>query len=547
MPPRIAVVGCGPRALGALEALAEILPSHARPLVVDVFEPVATPGAGPNFDPSESDVCLLNIPMRDIDLRPPNASKCGGLADWLGDAARNPNAYPTRAELGRYLKARYDDLAAHPALSLSFRTLQAQAVEESGVGWSLRSGDEWFGPYSEVLLTLGQPEVKPDDQLAEWRTHERSSAGVLAQAYPARDLAKRAEEWRGRTVAVRGLALSAFDVIRTLTVAQGGRFEGGRYIASGREPARILPFSLDGRPPFPKPATEEVDAWFDPTEAETADFLHLMTRAAEASPEEARRLIDAALLPVVRRILSERGRNEDDAAVADWLATEWSSPGDQEGGGLIDVLRDGIAMADGQSPCSIGFAVGQVWRKWQNEVRKGFNPAATSPETAERLIGFDESLKRYSYGPPVASSRELAALIEAGIVGPELSADPAITLIEGGWKLTAGDRDATAEVMVDGVLPSPDLSTVTDPLVAGLVEDGRLCAVANGLGCKIAPDGTILGNGDRPSKGLSFLGRLALGSVIAVDSLHDCFGAAPLRWAEAVAERIGPADGAADP
>ena len=41
----------------------------------------------------------------------------------------------------------------------------------------------------------------------------------------------------------------------------------------------------------------------------------------------------------------------------------------------------------------------------------------------------------------------------------------------------------------------------------------------------------------RPAPGLAVLGRMASGSVIAVDSIHDCFGAAAERWAEGVAAR----------
>ena len=53
---RIAIIGMGPRGLGALEALATRL--HARPMPVqsvqpiqvDIFDPFTAPGAGPNFE-----------------------------------------------------------------------------------------------------------------------------------------------------------------------------------------------------------------------------------------------------------------------------------------------------------------------------------------------------------------------------------------------------------------------------------------------------------------------------------------------------------------
>lgn len=544
-PPRIAVVGCGPRGLGALEALASGLPHGGQPVQVDIFDTFHAPGAGPNFDPEESPVCRLNIPMRDIRIRPPQASNSGSFTAWMGKAAPASDAFPERAELGRYLQARYADLANHPALSLTHRPVRIEAVEKVADGWRLR-GEDWMGPYAEVLLTLGQPDVRPDEQLAAWQSHERESAGELAQAYPARALAERADSWAGKAVAIRGLALSAFDVIRVLTVGQGGRFEHDRYVASGREPACILPFSFDGRPPYPKPETDAIDQRFAPTDAESATFLEGMTRAAREVPDAARKIIDAALLPVVRRIQAETGGDDDAVAIARWLDTEWNSPGTQESGGAVEALRDGIAMAEGRRPPSIGYTTGQVWRKWQDQIRQGYNPTETPAGTAKLLVGFDEGLKRYSYGPPLSSSREVLALSEAGIVDLGLSADPEIVLVGAGWSLRTCGRERMADIMVDGVLPSPDLSIVTAPLVTGLISQGRFSAVADGLGGTTAGDGTVLGAGGTASPGLSFLGRLALGSVIAADSLHDCFGEASRRWADGAVARLGSAEIPAD-
>ncbi|WP_158968305.1 FAD/NAD(P)-binding protein [Chachezhania sediminis] len=535
---RIAVVGFGPRGLGALEALAARLPHAWHPLAVEIFEPFPARGAGPNFDPAESPFCRLNIPLRDIDIRPPDIGACGSFADWLPGPV-DPDVFPPRTEIGRYLEARVRDLCKDKALSLTFHADHVLAAEQVGTGWRMKAGDAWHGPYDEVLLTVGQPKVSPDDQLAEWQAHADETGAALADAYPARDLARRTEDWTGKTVAIRGLALSAFDVLRVLTEAQGGRFVDGVYIPSGREPARILPFSLDGRPPFPKPETEGIDALFEPTEAETGCFQDHIARAAAADPGTARELIGAALLPVLERIWKKAGGAADKAAIEDWLRTEWTDPGTQEIGGPEKILHDGIAMAEGRVPPGIGYTAGQVWRKWQDSLRSGFNPADTAPETAELIIGFDEGLKRYSYGPPVSFSHELAALIRAGIVDPGLSADPGIELVSNGWKLSADGREAVAEVMIDAVLPSPDLSIVTDPLVTGLVSDGRLSPVADGMGARTTADGTVLGTDGTQSRGLTFLGRLALGSVIAADSLQDCFGAAASRWALGVIARIG--------
>ncbi|MBW8636615.1 FAD/NAD(P)-binding protein [Hoeflea sp. WL0058] len=535
---RIAVVGCGPRGLGALEALAARLSREGSPMSVDVYDPFRMLGAGPNFDPNESEVCRLNIPIRDIEIDPPGLTRCPPFVEWLSDAP-DPDDFPQRAELGRYLEMRYADLAELGVFAITHQIMSVERARRDENGWWLLAARKWRGPYAEVLLTLGQPETAPDDQLAEWRRHAETSSGTLAQAYPAKQLQAQGADWAGKTIAIRGFALSAFDILRVLTTAQGGSFDSGRYYRSGREPERILPFSFDGRPPFPKPETEALDARFEPTAQETETFAEAIAQAAAATSQQARDLVDAALTPAVARILRHCGADAGAQAVADWLGTEWEDPGSQEVSGSRETLDDGIAMAEGARAPSIGFAVGQVWRKWQNEFRSGFNPTDTPPETAQTLIGFDEGLKRYSYGPPVASSRELQALIEAGVVSLAFSADPEIALTSAGWTLKKSDNTAEASVMIDSVLPNPDLEAVRSPLLSGLQEDGLLTPFANGYGAHTDADGSLIGKNGQSAPGLCLLGRLALGSVAAADSLHDCFGAASNRWAEGVVDRLG--------
>ncbi|MBR9764333.1 MAG: hypothetical protein GYB53_12595 [Rhodobacteraceae bacterium] len=384
----------------------------------------------------------------------------------------------------------------------------------------------------------GQPATEPDAQLADWRRHAGRTAATLASAYPASRLQRQAEDWAGRTVAVRGFALSFFDVVRVLTQGLGGRFSERGYQPSGREPACILPFSLDGQPPAPKPETRDVDRRFDPEDAETDAFRAAIAAAMGHPADQACSDVSAALIPPLHRILDAHGVTVAHQDLRDWLQSEWTSPGSQDGTDPVTALRDGIAMAEGRLAPSIGFAVGQLWRKWQNPLRQTFNPApAATVETAASLVTFDEGLKRYSYGPPVAACREVLALIEAGIVSVDFSRDPDITPCETGWALRAEGAQVTAAVIVDAVLPSPDPQKLTDPLLTSLMRQGWL-TTRDSLAGRTTEDGRLLDTDDRPAPGLALLGRLATGSVIAADSLHDCFGMASRRWADGVIARL---------
>jgi uncharacterized NAD(P)/FAD-binding protein YdhS len=541
---RVAVVGGGPRGLAAGEALADRAPAGAR-LHLTVFEPHPCPGAGPHHDPGQTGLNRLNIPLRAIDLPVRAGAAVGGFADWAAEALPGcgPDDFPPRAALGRYLGARWRELAEGAAVELVAAAVTG--AERVAGGWMLVADGARHGPFDEAVLCLGHQEVEPDPQLRRWSDHAAGCGAVLMHVYPSDALMAAAQGWQGRTVAIRGLALSMIDAMRALTEGLGGRFErdaqGLRYRPSGREPARLLPFSLDGIPPAPKPATAALDAEYDVGPAEEARFEAALASALRLGPDAALEAVCAALAPVAGAVLGRFGVAEAEAAVERWLAVERDDPEKHAGRDLppAEILAATRAMAQGRRAPSPGYAVGQVWRKLQNPLRRAFNPAAVAPETAAALIGFDEGLKRYSYGPPVSAAEEMLALIAAGLLDLRAVDDPDVELVDGGWRLSAEEGEAAATVMLDAVLAPPDLARVAAPLVAGLREAGLLVPVAEKLGARVAADGRVLDARGAPVPGLALLGRLALGSVIATDSVHDCFGAAVGRWADGVWRRAG--------
>jgi uncharacterized NAD(P)/FAD-binding protein YdhS len=528
--------------LAAAETLVDRAPAAAR-LQVTVFEPHPHPGAGPHHDPGQTVLNRLNIPLRAIDL--PERAAVGGFADWAAGALPDcgPDGFPPRSALGAYLGTRWRALAEGSAVGRV--AAEVTGAERHRAGWMLEAGAARHGPFDEVVLCLGHQAVEPDAQIARWRAHAEGSGAVVRHVYPSDALIAAAGGWQGRTVAIRGLALSMIDAMRALTEGLGGRFERGaeglRYRPSGREPARLLPFSLDGIPPAPKPTTAALDARYDVDEAEAARFERALAAALAREPDAALEAVRAALAPVAGAVLGRFGVPEAEAKVESWLAVEIDDPERHAGRDRppAEILAATLAMAQGRRAPSAGYAVGQVWRKLQTPLRRAFNPAGVAPETAAAVIGFDEALKRYSYGPPVSAAEEMLALIAAGLLDLRAVDDPDVELVEGGWRLSAEEGEATATVMLDAVLAPPDLARVAAPLIAGLRDAGMLVPVAETLGARVAVDGRVLNAEGAPVPGLSLLGRLALGSVIATDSVHDCFGAAVGRWAEGVWRRAG--------
>lgn len=536
-PMKIAIVGFGPRGLAALEKLSVQVGMGDCPVDVDIFDPHATPAAGPNFSPTEPDVCLLNLPIRDVDLPESPNKGVPQFGQWVKKFEVNEEVFVPRSVLGTYFTERFQALMANlpDDLKVTLRPLRVERAVRQDDRWQLAAEGSYFGPYDHVLLSLGQPKTDLDDQADRWREHAKSQGLDFTAAYPGKSLIRSASEWAGRSVAIRGLGLSSLDVIRMLTLGLGGQFVDGRYVASGREPSVIVPFSLDGHAPAPKPASRDIDALFDPTEDETKSFETALNAALSGHGDEGLTGIFEVLKPVVSRILTEIGADEDDTAIDGWLAMEVEKPGQQETRGTVEAIEGTLNEAEGACPPSVGFTVGQVWRKWQASLRAIFDGQQTNAATAKSLIAFDEGLKRYSYGAPVDNLRQLLILIDACLVTPCAAEDPSIELSEDGWRLEADHGAVTASVVIDSVLPPPVIDKVSEPVVQGLVEDGTLVPIYDGAGAHCIPDGTVIDENGRRVVGLSIVGRLTNGSTIADDSIHDCFGDVTERWARGFA------------
>ena len=527
-PLRVAIVGGGPRGLVAVEALAGHMSD--REMAVTLFEPHEAPGAGPNYVPDQTPLNLLNIALRALYLPAPERGEA--FETWL-DGRYGPNDYPPRAVIGAYLHARFADLHERRAVEVIGRAVTG--CERAKGGWLLRTDEgSDHGPFDEVLLCPGHQPVR-DRQIERWRKHAAGADAILCEAYPTAALLA-ATEWQGRTVAIRGFGLAMIDATRALTEGLGGRFEteaDGRliYSASGREPARLMPFSLNGIPPAPKPATAAIDRPYVVEERERLAFREAVSSLVEVGDGDLEPIF-GVVADIAGAKLPTHGRDAVLAWLRDGAGDDPDVPDDEQPEEAMTLY---LAMARGEAAPSVGYVTGQVWRHLQNDLRIAYNPAPKTAAVAEALIPFDEGMKRFSYGPPAEATARLLALIAAGKLTLRRVDDPDIELVDGGWRMAETGGADIATAMVDSVLAGPDIAKVSSPLMAGLRERGFVSQLGKGLGASVRPDGRIIDANSEPVEGLSLLGRLANGSVIATDSLHDCFGEAVRRWARRVA------------
>lgn len=574
----VAIVGGGPRGLASLESLLSVVARRAPSwsLRVTLFEREALPGSGPNFGPTRFEGWWLNLPERlvDIPARPAIALQgisVSGFPDYLTWANWCDSAidrFPARAKLGRYLAERFDSLALPlqqaDVLSLIRHEVRSVRPSAAGDGYNIECEIGTLPAFEEVLLTIGHQVTHDDESLALWRNHVASHPSLRLVDRPYDD-----EDWvhddclaDAGVVALRGMGLSMIDVVSLLTEGRGGVFhrvnehdQSMRYEASGDEPTRLVPFSLDGLPLAAKPLNSDIDESFKPLDGEMHEFRQRCQAivATDGGIDEVRTQLSQAVASVqaevyLRFSASDETSDDFDESRQQWqtLALQWIDDEELEHESLtdlsvptIDIMQAWVAMACGQRVPSFDYCLGQVWRHLQRILFDEFSCSSLPDDAMQWIAALHERFKRYSYGPPVGSLQRLIALHEAGRVTFVVADDPDIEMTDAGWILEhQGDR-VCANVMIDTVLASPAIARVNEPLVRQLLDDGLLTPFAEDLGAVVNGDGLVVTGFDgKTADGLALIGRLAKGRVIGVDSIVESFGARPQRWAEAAVERL---------
>jgi hypothetical protein len=262
----VAIVGLGPRGLSVLERLLINLSGRrpARPVVIWAIDPVEH-GPGRVWRTDQPEWLTTNATAGELTVRSPDnhllhrATRTGAssFAEWTaGDTDQLASAdYPERRHFGRYLAAVFDQLRARAPAGVEVRPVR-------GVATGLRrSGDQrWLTidhggrrpQVDKVVLATGHAELAPPDAERELREY----ADARGLSYIGQGLTTEmplSAVAPGTTVAVQGLGLTFYDVLRSLTLGRGGRFRRSadgtlRYLPSGREP--VLCAGSRGALPF---------------------------------------------------------------------------------------------------------------------------------------------------------------------------------------------------------------------------------------------------------------------------------------------------------
>ena len=569
----VAIVGCGPRGLSALESLFfKAISQNVKPNVL-LVETTEYPGAGLVYSLKQPDSNWLNVSTRTLGIPPREQIKFeefiipafDDFQTWSGYAKKElhetaTDEFPLRSQVGRYLYERFQSIA-----NILFEQGLLTFIESEVDHIDIKTNEVWLRiiggtcfKSKELALCIGHQPIAFDEQLKSWLKGTKSSnvCELFTQPYPIPDIKPIIEKSNTKIVAIRGFGLAMIDVMRGLTTECGGAFKiinkstrRMKYIASGNEPKMIVPFSLDGLPLTPKPLNHKIDKWFIPSHSQRNAYEesinHSITNKKLTSIQF---LLDAISPIIVDRFMALNDRSIEHSLSfneIEALIFAWSKDEDFEHELIISkklnaitMLRKYVDMANGTGVISLDYCIGQVWRHCQPTMYKLLSFAPISDDLIAKIVQFDERLKRYSYGPPIDSLQQMITLIECGIVNLDFVKDPKISLHTKEWKLINEDNTCCSDIMINSVLDAPEIVKVVSPIIKSLLSNPLVEPLHDNLGVRTHKDGMIENLDKNVNIPIAVMGRLAKGTLIGVDAIAECFGSRSHSWAEGLIGRM---------
>jgi len=571
---KIGIIGVGPRGGYSLEKLIiELVKQNSLLNIhISLFESTGNFGNGQVYDIDQNSSNWVNITERILELDQREAIdidslKIASFASYHDWADKDFNTlsddtidtYPPRAQVGEYLSQRFQSLAK-PLIQSNIIALHKEQVKEvkllNNDKIQISTNAKAYEEFDEVLLTIGHQSTEPPQQIADWEKFagDKKNINLFKSPYPVADYLHHKNLNNESIIGIRGFGLAMIDVVRAIAEKFGEfitldeQTRSSTYQIEQKGIPTIVPFSLDGLPPSPKPLNAQIDKWFKPTEASILKFeKHIGDKKNQAAAESPRFLIEA-FAPIAAGIYLDlpniiNPQNLSASAIIK-LIEKWLEDQSFENSLIIspkqpakESMKSFVEMAIGEAAISLDYCIGQVWRYCQPSIYKKLSFNECSDNVFAEIIALDESTKRYSYGPPVESIQQLLALEKAGILNLDMANDPNIKLTAEGWQFNLADQSITANFMIDSVLDAPQIKVVNSPIVENMLVDNLIKIVHNDLGVETNENGYLISKESDKKIPIALLGRLAKGTIIGVDAILECFGSRPLQWAKQASER----------
>ncbi|WBU88428.1 FAD/NAD(P)-binding protein [Cellulophaga omnivescoria] len=567
---RLAIIGVGPRGLYAAENFITQLSLAQDQTTVELllFEETGDFGNGQVYSTDQVKSNWINITERILTLPKRDEVVYNGISipsfscyhqwanlnfDKIGSS--EPDTYPPRAKIGEYLKQRFTSFIT-PLLLHKIAFLYQQKVTNiqlsNNAKVSITTLSKTYTNVDEVLLAIGHQPTYVTPQLVKWHSNFKNNSNVklFLDPYPVKNYIDVTNTTNKTTVGVRGLGLAMLDVMRGVLAKQGffkiidEATKKSEFISSTRLQTIIVPFSLDGLPPVPKPLNKNIDDLYKPSDEQIYNFEKEIGNQTAQSNAKGVDFLVSAIVPIVARIYTSLPHTLEtknytfkqvEEAAFKWVTNQnykhslilpTATP-------IVALLNSYIGMATAKSAVSLDFCIGQVWRHCQPSIYKQLSYNNCSNTVFEKIIKLDEEIKRYSYGPPVESIQQMLALVKAGILNLDFVKNPKIELSINGWVLSTGNKSIELNVMINSVLDAPKITAVKSDLVKSLLHNESIKIVSDNLGVQTTKDGYLIEKDTKNKLPIALLGRLAKGTVIGVDAILECFGDRPTEWAKA--------------
>ncbi|MFC6705718.1 FAD/NAD(P)-binding protein [Flexivirga alba] len=572
----LAVIGLGAWGLCVVERAVSVARSSGTHVVLHVIEPNEIGGVP--YGKDQLDYLVLNnacgqlslFASSDVAYRPSYAL---GLWEWAveigyrwidgrcvvgkGGAPIVPTDYLPRRLMGEYLAWCYQRVSADAPPNVTVRLHRSAAVDVQACS----DGRE------RVVLDDGDTLVVQHVTITSGHTANRTDtsgplSGRYMDAYPVSALNERVTPHD--PVAVAGMGLVAYDIVAALTEGRGGRFvETGRrmtYRASGQEPSIVL-YSRSGVPFCAKAAngidstglyqpvicTPELFAGLRaPSESSVKRevdfraevlplvFLEMQARfqiqsavlrdgaaAGEAVSSELRRAWrEGSALDVFDRLSRIYGQFDPADQLFSDLGADFDSAEDYQRH-VYDFVEADLAEAlvlDG-SPVK---AAQEVIRVLRDDLRSVIDFGGLSLTS---YLDFKHHVKgrinRIEAGPPPMRSKQLLALMDAGVVradlgpSPDLDVDGSCGVTLRSTRLAHGHHVGTTR-LVRGHLSMPSLEHTASPLLSALHDRGRLTPMRYGdvgVGSvALTPDNHPVDRTGKSQENISLFGVLTEGT-----------------------------------
>lgn len=456
-----------------------------------------------------------------FDTYPPDPQVAEDFAEEI--AASQAQSHPSRAFYGAYLRWCYDiALARLPEeVTVTVHNTRLNSIREAEDHdlLILDNGTEITADVTLLAAGWVTPGLNPEEQEVAAAVEKHPGMTWIQPGNPVEQPIGDIPDTG--TVLVRGLGMGFFDLIALLSFERGGQFikdpsarAGLRYLPSGREP-KLVVSSLRGYPYLPKsnygglpptpelarlctvidslptaklgPASIDFDrqVWpaiiRDSYEAYYRTLHRLRPEAITGTLGELVEIIDRAtpenINEKMARFIPEKSERFDLFA--------WKHPL-QEVVGTPKEFTEHIAQ---RMSCDILEAEAGL----DSPLKAGLWAISASRKPAQILgaqgrYTFESRSNHYATlmaigqmagsGPPLFRTRQLLALVDAGIVhflggDPELRVDE----VAGEFVMTSpntADTPVSAPTLVDAWMHKPDVRRPADPLSISLHEEGRV-------------------------------------------------------------------------